>query len=604
MTNNNTKASAKLPGVAASTSQGSASTEDKTTWQTFKRLWAFIRFYKTGLIVAVIALIINAAVDTYMISLLKPLLDEGFGDVESNFLRILPLIILGMMMLRGLSGFISSYCLSWVSGNVVMLMRRKVFSQFMHMPVSFFDKESTGSLLSRITYDSEQIASATSRSLVSIVREGASIIGLLVLMFWNSWQLSLVLIVIAPIVAISIRTVSKRFRKISTNMQNMMGKVTSSAEQMLKGHKVVLSYGGQEIEAKRFDRVSNQMRQQSMKLVTAQEIADPVIQLIASLALVTVLFLASVDSIRVNLTPGTFTVIFSAMFGLMRPLKALTNVTSQFQRGMAASQTLFGLIDLDTEQDNGELEIERAVGDITVENVTFTYRGKEKPALRNASFTIPRGKSVALVGRSGSGKSTIANLFTRFYDVDSGVIRLDGHDIRDYKLKNLRTQFALVSQNVHLFNDTIANNIAYAATEKYSREEIEHVATLAHAMEFIKDMPDGLDTIIGENGTSLSGGQRQRIAIARALLRDSPVLILDEATSALDTESERAIQSALEELQKNKTVLMIAHRLSTIEDADEILVVDDGEIIERGSHTQLIAKDGAYAQLYRIQFGE
>lgn len=577
--------------------------QDETTWQTFKRLWTYIRLYKAGLAVAVVALIVNAIADTYMVSLLKPLLDEGFGNAESNFLRILPIIIFGMMIVRGLSGFVSTYCLSWVSGNVVMQMRRAIFNQFMHMPVSYFDKESAGGLLSRITYDSEQVAGATSRALVSIVREGASIIGLLVLMFWNSWQLSIVLFIIAPLVAWGISVVSKRFRKISKNMQEAMGHVTSSAEQMLKGHKVVLSYGGQNVERERFDSVSNQMRQQSMKLVAAQAIANPVIQVIASIALVAVLFLASVDSIRAELTPGTFTVVFSAMFGLMRPLKALTNVTSDFQRGMAASQTLFALMDLETEQDNGKLEADRVRGEIAVKNVTFTYEGKEKPALSDISFNIPQGKTVALVGRSGSGKSTIANLFTRFYDVDSGSICLDDADIRDYTLGNLRTHFALVSQNVHLFNDTIANNIAYAATEQYSREQIEHAARLAHAMDFVENMDDGLDTVIGENGASLSGGQRQRIAIARALLRDAPVLILDEATSALDTESEKAIQAALDELQKDKTVLVIAHRLSTIENADEILVVDDGEIVERGNHAELIKQDGAYAQLHRIQFG-
>ncbi|GAJ71241.1 lipid A export ATP-binding/permease protein MsbA [Vibrio sp. JCM 18904] len=565
---------------------------------------AIYSLYKSGLVVAVIALVINAISDTYMISLLKPLLDEGFGNAESDFLRTLPLIIFAMMFIRGISGFVSTYCLSWVSGNVVMQVRRMVFNHFMHMPVSYFDKEKTGNLLSRITYDSEQVSAATSQALVSIVREGASIIGLLVLMFYNSWQLSLVLFAVAPVVAWGIGVVSKRFRKISKNMQTMMGNVTASAEQMLKGHKVVLSYGGQDIERKRFEKVSNQMRQQSMKLVTAQAAANPIIQMIASLAIVAVLYLASIDSIKEQLTPGTFTVVFSAMFGLMRPLKALTNVTSQFQRGMAASQTLFALIDLEPEKNEGKLTVERANGDVSVKNVSFTYTGAEKPALENVSFDIPRGKTVALVGRSGSGKSTIANLFNRFYDVDSGSITLDGHDIRDYELKNLRQQFALVSQNVHLFNDTIANNIAYATDGQYERSDIEKAATLAHAMEFIGKMDDGLDTMIGENGASLSGGQRQRVAIARALLRDAPVLILDEATSALDTESERAIQAALDELQKDKTVLVIAHRLSTIEKADEILVVDDGAIIERGNHAELIDKNGAYAQLHRIQFGE
>lgn len=577
---------------------------DENTWQTFKRLWTYIRLFKAGLFVAAVALVINAASDTYMVSLLKPLLDEGFGHVESNFLKILPFIILGMIFIRGVSSFVASYCLSWVSGHVVMLMRRNLFNHFMHMPVKFFDKESTGGLLSRITYDSEQVAGATSRALVSIVREGASIIGLLVLMFYNSWQLSLVLVIVAPIVAMAIGTISKRFRRVSKNMQSAMGEVTSSSEQMLKGHKVVLSYGGHRVERKRFDRVSNVMRQQTMKLMATQAMANPVIQIIASVAVVTVLFLASIDSIRDTLTAGTFTVVFSAMFALMRPLKALTNVTSDFQRGMAASQTLFNLMDLETEHDTGTYQTDEVKGAIKVDDITFTYHGNVKPALKNISFTIPEGKTVALVGRSGSGKSTIANLFNRFYDVDSGHIELDGRDIRDYQLANLRQHFALVSQNVHLFNDTIANNIAYAAKEQYSHEEIVEAARLAHATEFIQAMPDGFDTVIGENGTSLSGGQRQRIAIARALLRNAPVLILDEATSALDTESERSIQAALDELQKDKTVLVIAHRLSTIEKADEILVIEDGEIVERGQHQSLLEKDGVYAQLYKIQFGE
>ncbi len=580
---------------------------EKSTKDTYKRLWPYIKIYKAGLIVSVIALIINAAGDTLMLSMIKPLLDKSFGgfdSMDSGFLAMMPIYLVGLMIMRGVSGFVSTYCLSWVSGNVVMSLRRQLFQHFMKMPVAFFDKEASGALLSRITYDSEQVASATSSALVSIVREGASIIGLMVLMFWNSWQLSAILIVIAPVVAISISIVSKRFRKISRSMQDAMGSVTSSAEQMLKGHKVVLSYGGQQVEKERFDYVSNSMRRQSMKLVSAQAIANPIIQIIASLALVVVLILANTPSLRETLTPGTFAVVFGAMFGLMRPLKSLTNVTSQFQRGMAACHTLFELMDLETEKDNGKHEVKRVKGDVSVQDVTFTYPTKDTPALRNVSFELPAGKTVALVGRSGSGKSTIANLLTRFYDIDSGDLRLDGVELQDYTLSNLRSQVAVVSQNVHLFNDTIANNIAYASGGEYTRADIERVAELAYAMDFIKDMQHGLDTIIGENGVSLSGGQRQRLAIARALLRNAPVLVLDEATSALDTESERAIQQALDELQKDRTVLVIAHRLSTIENADQILVVDDGEIIERGTHGELISQNGAYAQLHRIQFGD
>ncbi len=579
---------------------------DETTWQTFKRLWPYISVFKAGLVVAVIALVLNAAADTLMISMIKPLLDESFGldSLESDFLSKMPFYLVGLMLLRGVSGFISTYCLNWVSGNVVMTIRRQLFNHFMKMPVSYFDKESSGALLSRITYDSEQVASSTSSALVTIVREGASIIGLMALMFYNSWQLSAILLLVAPVVAITISIVSKRFRKVSKNMQDAMGSVTSSAEQMLKGHKVVLSYGGQQVEKDRFDAVSNRMRQQTMKLVTAQAAANPIVQVIASSALVVVLILANSESIHSQLSAGTFALVFGAMFGLMRPLKSLTNVTAQFQRGMAACHTLFDLMDLETEKDNGSYEAERVKGDINVKNVTFTYPSKDTPALRDVSFTIPAGKTIALVGRSGSGKSTIANLMTRFYEIDSGEISLDGHDLIDYKLSNLRSQVAVVSQNVHLFNDTIANNIAYAATDEFTREQIEHAASLAYATDFINGMDNGFDTVIGENGVSLSGGQRQRIAIARALLRNSPVLILDEATSALDTESERAIQSALEELQKNRTAIVIAHRLSTIEGADQILVVDEGEIIERGTHAELIAQKGAYSQLHAIQFGE
>ncbi|MFP1907275.1 lipid A ABC transporter ATP-binding protein/permease MsbA [Lonsdalea quercina] len=577
--------------------------QDLSTWQTFRRLWPMITPFKTGLFVAGVALVMNAASDTLMLSLLKPLLDDGFGKADRNVLVWMPLAIIGLMVMRGISSYISSYCVAWVSGKVVMNMRRRLFSHIMGMPVSFFDQQSTGTLLSRITYDTEQVAASSSDALVTVIREGASIIGLFILMFWYSWQLSLILIVIAPIVSYSIRLVSKRFRNISKNMQNTMGQVTTSAEQMLKGHKEVLIFGGQKVEAERFDSVSNSMRQQNMKMVSASSISDPVVQFIASLALAFVLYAASFPSVMETLTAGTITVVFSAMFTLMRPLKSLTNVNAQFQRGMAACQTLFTILDMEQETDKGKRVIERAKGDLEFRHVDFAYPGKETLALNDISLHVPPGKTVALVGRSGSGKSTIANLITRFYDIQSGEIILDGHDLRDYTLSSLRNQVALVSQNVHLFNDTIANNIAYAYDKSFSREDIERAATMAHAMDFISKMENGLDTVIGENGVLLSGGQRQRIAIARALLRDCPILILDEATSALDTESERAIQSALDELQKDRTALVIAHRLSTIENADEILVVEDGRIIERGNHHDLIVRDGAYAQLHKMQFG-
>lgn len=577
--------------------------KDLSTLQTFKRLWPMISPFKSGLLAAGFALIINALTDSSLIYLLKPLLDDGFGKAEHGFLRLMAVVVVLLIVLRGISNFIASYCLSWVSGKVVMNMRRRLFKQLMYMPVPFFDQNSTGRLLSRVTYDSEMVASSSSSVLVTVVREGVYLISLFGVMLVNSWQLSVLLFILAPIIGALIGIVSKRFRELNRNIQNSMGDLTATTEQMLKGHKVVLSFGGQKVEEERFARVSNDMRRKGMKIVVADGISDGSVQVIASFALSAVLLLATSDLImNEHLTAGVFTVVFSSMMAMMRPLKSLTSVNAQFQRGMAACQTLFEILDLNTEKDTGTYKVDRAKGDVRFENVTFTYQGKEEPALNHISLHIPQGKTVALVGRSGSGKSTIASLLTRFYDVDSGQIKLDGVNIEDYILANLREQCSVVSQQVHLFNDTIANNIAYAAQDKYTREQIIEAAKAAHVMEFVDQLEQGLDTMVGENGTNLSGGQRQRLAIARALLRDSPVLILDEATSALDTESEHAIQSALEQLQKNRTVLVIAHRLSTIEKADEIVVIEHGEIKERGSHEELLRLNGAYKQLHSMQF--
>ncbi|EFM98576.1 Lipid A export ATP-binding/permease protein msbA [Actinobacillus pleuropneumoniae serovar 11 str. 56153] len=525
--------------------------KDLSTFKTFKRLFPTIRPYKLGLIAGAVALVLNALVDSSLIYLLKPLLDDGFGKADNSFLKLMAVLVVVFILIRGITNYIASYSLAWVSGNVVMTLRRNIFQHLMYMPVSYFDKNPTGRLLSRVTYDTEMVATSSSHALVTIVREGAYLISLFVVMIYTSWQLSFVLFVMAPIIGVLIGIVSKRFRTLSRNIQSSMGELTVTTEQMLKGHKVVLSFGGQKVEKDRFDRVSNDMRRKGMKIVSADGISDGAVQLIASFALSVVLYVATFPEVMSeNLTAGSFTVVFSSMMAMLRPLKSLTNVNSQFQRGMAACQTLFEFLDLETEKDSGKREVERAKGDVVFNHVSFSYDGKDERALSNISFNIPQGKTVALVGRSGSGKSTIANLLTRFYDINEGEILLDGVNIQDYTLANLRRQCSVVSQQVHLFNDSIANNIAYAATEKYSREQIVEAARAAHALEFIEKLEHGFDTVIGENGASLSGGQRQRLAIARALLRNSPVLVLDEATSALDTESERAIQSALAELQK------------------------------------------------------
>ena len=545
-----------------------------------------------------------AGVDTVFVSSIKPLIDDGLSGKDPRVLFWMPFFVIGIVALRGICNFISDFFMAWVGNHVVMSLQRGVFGHLMGMPMSFFDKHNTGNLLSKVTYDAGQVSSAASSTLVSLIREGCTVIGLLGLMFYYSWQLSLIFFVIGPLVGVFISVISKRFRKLSKQIQHAMGNITTSTEQMLRGHREVLMFGGQKVEENRFDSVSNNVRHQNMKLVVANAVGTPLVQFIASIALALVLYLSTVDGIKESLSAGTFTTVITSLMMLLRPLKNLTQVNVQFQRGISACLSLFDLMDLPLEKDDGSLPIEKAQGKIAFNNVTFTYPTKDAPALRNVSFTVEPGKTVALVGRSGSGKSTIASLLTRFYDVDNGSISLDGHDIRDYKLADLRKQFALVSQNVHLFNDTVANNIAYAASEQFSREQIIQAAKLANADEFIVKMPEGYDTVIGENGANLSGGQRQRLAIARALLRDMPILLLDEATSALDTESERKIQTALESLTQNRTTLVIAHRLSTIENADEILVVDEGQIIERGSHNDLMALGGAYALLRRTQMGE
>lgn len=579
--------------------------QDVSVLKTFKRLWPTISPFKVGLIVSAIALVLNALINSGLIYLLKPLLDEGFGKADHSFLKLMAVLVIVFVIFRGLTNYVATYCLAWVSGKVVMTIRRKIFKHLMYMPVSYFDKNPTGRLLSRVTYDSEMVASSSSGALVTIVREGAYLVSLFVVMIYTSWQLSVVLFILAPIIGGLIGVVSKIFRKLSRQIQNSMGALTVTTEQMLKGHKEVMSFGGQKVEEERFAKVSNDMRRSGMKVVSADGISDGLVQIIASFALSAVLYVATFPEMMTeNLTAGSFTVVFSSMMAMLRPLKSLTNVNAQFQRGMAACQTLFEFLDLPIEKDLGTHQPEKVKGEVRFNNVSFCYEDKEQAVLKNITFEIPQGKTVALVGRSGSGKSTIANLLTRFYDIEQGEILLDGVNIQEYKLANLREQCSIVSQQVHLFNDTIANNIAYAATDKYSREEIEAAAKAAYVMEFAEKMENGLDTLIGENGAGLSGGQRQRLAIARALLRNSPVLILDEATSALDNESERAIQKALEQVQKDRTVLVIAHRLSTIENADEIIVLEQGEIKEKGTHSELLAQNGAYKQLHSLQFSD
>lgn len=549
-----------------------------------------------------------AAIDVYFLSQLKPLIDEGLGGANPEFMKWAPLFVVAAFIFRGLFHFVANYCLAWVGNNVVTDLKQALFEHIMGMPVTFHDKESTGGLISKLTYDTEQVLNSVSKAVLVIVQQSAFVLGLIGLMFYISWQLSLIFILITPIIAFVVHFVSKRFRKISKNIQGAMGEVTTAAEQTFNGHKVVLTFGGQEKEFARFQQINNQNRHQRMKLVAAKAGSVPIIQIIASFALAFVFYAVNSDTLRESISAGSFISIITYMVMLLRPLKMLTDVNSEFQRGMAACTSIFSVLDQEQEKDSGIKHLNKAQGKIAFKNVNFAYdyideteTAQIKWALDNISFELNAGETLALVGRSGSGKSTASALLLRFYDVSQGEILMDGVNIEAYCLKDLRQQFSYVSQDVVLFNDTLANNIAYGKPEA-TLAEIIAAAKSAHVMEFAEQMEHGLQTNIGENGALLSGGQRQRVAIARALLCDAPFLILDEATSALDTESERHIQDALQALQQNRTSIVIAHRLSTIENADKIIVMDQGKIIEQGNHKTLLEQNGAYAQLHNFQF--
>jgi ATP-binding cassette, subfamily B, bacterial MsbA len=567
---------------------------------TIKQLWPFIYPHKKALIVAIIALLFNAATDATLISLTKPLLDNGLMNKNYELLILFSIGIIGLIALRGLSNYCSTYCLSWLSGKVVTKFRQLIFDHLVKSPISFLDKNPVGELVSVITYNTQLLSKASSDALIILVREIAYAVGLCIVMFYGNWKLALVLIVVVPLVIFIAQFIAKKFRHTLVSMQKGIGNITTAADEMLKGHKEILVFNAQKYEKDNFYSINKIFRRSILKIVLVSGLSTPIIQLVATLALGVILFL--VASQALDITPGSFTVVFSAMVAVMRPLRELTSVHLELQKGSVACESLFGLLNSAVEEDNGTIELKRAKGCIEFRQVTYTYPTSLSPSLNNINFKIKEGETIALVGRSGAGKSTIASLLPRFYDISIGEILLDSVDIRKYTLKSLRNQIGYVSQQVHLFNGTIADNIAYGAKDRYSEQDIINAAKQANAMEFIEKLEHGLDTEIGDNGVLLSGGQRQRIAIARVLLRDNPILILDEATSALDNESERLVQQAIEHLQKNRTSIIIAHRLSTIERADRILVIDEGQIIEEGTHKVLLSQNGLYAKMHQLQF--
>ncbi len=555
-------------------------------------------------VIAAIAMAVYAVTDTGFAFLMKNLIQYldpvGLSDEELALRRMLPAAIVGLFLVRGLVAFFSAYALGWIGRNVIMVLRGQAFGRFLVLPTSFFDSVSAGEMLSRLTFNVEQVAEATSNVVTVLIRDTLTIVCLLAYMLYLSLPLTGVLLITGPLMALVISVLSKLFRRHSARIQTSVGDVARIAEEALQSHRIVKIFSGQRYENERFDAVNTKNMRLNMRLIASRAGGDALTNLVIALGVAGVIYFVMFEDIR----PPTEDLVgfITAMVFLLRPIRQITNINVSIQRGIAAGQSIFELLDSDAEPDTGTVTVDRAAGRVEFRDVCFTYSAKKGKVLQHISLDVPAGQVVAIVGRSGSGKSTLVSLLPRFYDPDTGVVLIDGRPITEYRLANLRDQISLVSQEVVLFNDTIANNIAYGGLGEATREEIERAAHAAHVDEFTRQMPEGLDTQVGDRGVLLSGGQRQRIAIARALLKNAPILILDEATSALDTASERHIQQALAELMLNRTTFVIAHRLSTIESADRIIVMADGAIIESGSHAQLLERGGEYAQLYRLQF--
>ena len=563
----------------------------------YLRLLRYAGRYWKVFAISIVALVILSATNTGFLATIKLVTDEGFVKHDSTKLHYLPFMIFGLLAIRAFAGFISSFAMRWVSRRVVENLRRDAFRRLMTLPVSFFDAHSVGIVTSKLTYDTEQVAKASTNVAVTGVRDTLTIVGIIGYMLYLDWRLTLIFTVMAPLMAFYLKLMTPKLRASGKTVQQSMGEMTKVAEEAISGQRIVKIFGGANYEFERFAKEVGENRHMQIRLGRLSGINSMVIELLAAVALALVVFYAVG-----KFSAGEFAAFIGALLMLIAPIKSLTGINEDLQVGLAAAQSVFTLIDTVAENDDGVREIARSKGELEFRSVGLRYENAKRQALNNLSFTVTPGEKLALVGRSGGGKTTLVNLLPRFYELQQGLVLLDGLDIRAMTLQNLRQQFALVSQDVILFNDTVFNNIAYGVLRNASEEEVIDAARAAHAWEFIQQLPNGLYSEIGDRGVRLSGGQRQRLAIARAILKDAPILLLDEATSALDTESEQHVQAALDGLMRNRTTIVIAHRLSTIENADRILVMEQGEIVESGSHAELLGQGGHYAKLYQKQF--
>ena len=575
--------------------------ENQSDWALYKRLFSYVLTQKASYLLAILGFMLYAGTAPLLAHLMV-VIEATYHNPTDLARFMLVGMILGVYLMRGIGSFLGDYFLARVGRFVVHQLRVSVLNHYLVLPNNFYEQNAKGHLISKITFDSEQVYGSITNAVTSIVREGLTVIFLLGYMFWMNWKLTLIFFVAAPFIAFIVKKANGYFKRYSNNVQASMGKVTQVSGEAINAYQEVKMFSGQKYESTRFEKASDENRIQTIKFARVKAISVPVMQMIVACAIATLMWVALDPRIIADMSFGDFMAFITAASTLAKPMRTLAAINSLIQQGVVAAKSIFDVIDSEPEKDKGTEQVARVNGELQISDLNFEYPNTTETVLKDINIDVKAGESIALVGKSGSGKSTLISLLTRFYDLEKGQINLDGRDLKSYELTNLRNQIAMVSQNVTLFNDTVYNNIAYGDLAHKTKEEVYEAATAAHALEFIEQMPEGMDTLIGDDGVMLSGGQRQRLAIARAILKDAPILILDEATSALDTESERFIQQALEALMQNRTSIVVAHRLSTIEKVDTIMVVDQGSIVERGNHKALLEKGGAYKNLYDMQF--